>query len=684
MKHFFSTGAFSRIFGLSCLFFLPACQTIEPQNNGQFVENYTPKPFPSTEFYNVSPNSNGYEKKYDSANSIALSPDGKNIVLWYAQFQKTPFQLMPYSQPYWFHLFDAVCLRKIKDFDKCQRESISAPGTGITHINWSEDSKNVYFIDFSFSLNQGQLDKTRTKFLISKEKVKIQENWEYRHSYSAFGATKSGNFQEELARIRAANAQIDRFYKEGMGEAKFSKLRTSLDFDGMVGINAENKNNLNVGLITDGGSKYLETDFISPEILGSQHGNLSKSAAGKIVRDSNGNPYILGFGSVNKINSKSGELIWSDGKHFFESPILTSKGGKIIGKFSEQNIVFFEGSNLGEKLQNSIEKSLGKNEIISQIAVSDDLKSCVIISNDVSVGTIYKFYYYEPFQNKFSVVSKTFENKIAIKDLVLDIKDIGERGWPLQARHYSRPNSKNLIVYLYGGPHSVLAGDAHWNGATYEILSRNHDALIIGYSGSTNGLETVSRLRKNGYKALEKDAMFLGRYLKTQDSKYDKIFLIAESFGGAIAPILIKEFPEIFHKSVLISPLAKIKRGKFKTMAPSGNAELDAYFAVAAKENKRAQDLFLTRAFAGENDDAPNSFANWLKDRYENLNPNENVMIIQGEDDEKSLPDDIPVSGKAIRIVNKRGHSGFNEYLGKDSILEKWLFEDQDFRPPNQ
>ena len=648
------------------IFSLASCQTMRKTENIGFGENYAAKPMPSPDFFNIELDKTKYGNNYVTASASAISPDGKNIVLWYPEFGINPFAGVSYSQPGKIILLDAVCLRRYKSFDSCQREGISAINNGITHLNWSDDSKSLFFIDYTFSLHQLRLNDSRTKFLLGNEIIKIQSNWEYRDTYSAFGATPSMSITEELARIKTTNSGVDLIGRNGIAGKSVSKIRSSIDRDGLIGFVYVNKADLGLGFIDNSKSEEIAFEIFSPELSASSQGIMRQGSIGKVARDKDKNSYLFGSGAILKIDARTANFENTNNNSFYETPILAATTGQIIGRFSDKSVTFFENKNLSTKFIAKIATTIGASEVLKNIQFTDDLKSAFVISHDISRGNIFRYFYFNSFANRFEVVAQEFATSLIVKDAKLELKNIGPNDWPLQARLYSREGAKNLVVYIPGGPYSTFAADSHWYQGAYEILMRNHDALVLSYSGSADDFEVSSRLRKYTYKALEKDAKLLGEYLRENKNKYEKIHLIAESFGGTIAPILVRDFPDVFDKSVLIAPLAKVRR----------KDEKEYYY----KSRYREDSIYLERSFAGKEDESPDSFAKWLEELYASLDGKSNVMIIQGDDDKRSMPSDIPVSNNVIRIVNKLGHSGFNNYIEKGGLIQEFIFEDKEYK----
>lgn len=624
---------------------------------------------------NFHPNFYNYIKNPDDylnpcGNPIAsMSPDGSNVLLWASENSTFPFDINTLGTGKSIILIDGNCLKNDGDFFSCTRDNIGAINTGITHLYWSSNNRDIFFIDYSLNLRQARLDSNRTKFLMS-DPVKLDDLWTYRDSLTILGATPNTDMFSEVSRIKNEIFNVKLSLSQRYGNDYFEKYRTTIGFTGALGSVAKNYSDQDIVLIDVKNGNYFKTSFLADELVMAPTKILRANQIGYMLQDANKAKYIIGGSSVLKFTQKNNTTNFirniTNISEVGTRPIIDSKSGELIGVFAEKTISPINNKSIDQALLETIRSKIPNNEVLDDVQISSGAKVAFVISHDISKGAFFRYFRYD--KQKINISTKFCPSDIPLSNVTEKTENIGTPIRPLFIRKYTRNSNNKLVVWLHGGPLTNISRDSQWNQGVRKLLLTGADVVMLGYSGTLDNAEIASRLRKDGGASLEQDAKVLIKYLNRQKSNYEEISLVGESFGGAVALPIIEKSDNLFSKIVLISPLAKLKQPK--KMDYSGMPEL----RELAKAKYEKDTLWFKRMFASQEGSNTKPFADWLIDKYENIKFGNNTLIIQGNDDVRSLPEDILNLGSARRVVNNLGHSGVDQYLGDKGLVTEWLF----------
>lgn len=229
-----------------------------------------------------------------------------------------------------------------------------------------------------------------------------------------------------------------------------------------------------------------------------------------------------------------------------------------------------------------------------------------------------------------------------------------------------RPGDR-LVVHFHGGPTATLAGQTVPR-EVYQFAGEGMSVLTVEQSGMVGGgLALSERLRRLGHKALREDVAAVTEWVRR--SGYRRVYLIADSFGGASGVIAATEHAEAYRHIFLRAPYLAMR-------APEQTVNRSTFGQGATPPESQIE--FEEMVYGGASGRA--RFARALRDSTARLRPSPQLSLYFGSMDPVSSPTDLPpaFAGHSSIIVVRATHEtayGFPE-------IERDIFGKLGIEPP--
>lgn len=221
----------------------------------------------------------------------------------------------------------------------------------------------------------------------------------------------------------------------------------------------------------------------------------------------------------------------------------------------------------------------------------------------------------------------------------------GAKNHPFGFLYRPKRSDDRLIVYFHGGPTATLAGttvprEVHqFAGAGASVLAVEQSGMIGG------GLALSERLRCLGHKALREDVAAVTDWVR--HSGYRRIYLIADSFGGASGVIAATEHPKAYRHIFLRAPYLAMR-------APEQTVNRSTFGQGATPPESQIE--FEEMVYGGAV--GRERFAMDLRASTARLRPSPQLSLYFGSLDPVSTPSDLPpaFAGHPSIIVVRATH----------------------------
>lgn len=142
-------------------------------------------------------------------------------------------------------------------------------------------------------------------------------------------------------------------------------------------------------------------------------------------------------------------------------------------------------------------------------------------------------------------------------------------------RSYLLPEDKGTVVISHGFTENTRKYDE----VIYYFLKAGYSVYIIdhrehGYS--TRFDEDLSKVSMKDFQTYIDDFVYFVENIVKKETKEEPLYLYAHSMGGAIGATVLEDYPELFEKAVLSSPMMEINLG-----VPQNVGKLVSNFMIA-------------------------------------------------------------------------------------------------------
>ncbi|HEX8263507.1 MAG TPA: hypothetical protein VF547_11590 [Allosphingosinicella sp.] len=203
------------------------------------------------------------------------------------------------------------------------------------------------------------------------------------------------------------------------------------------------------------------------------------------------------------------------------------------------------------------------------------------------------------------------------------------KGRPFGLLYRPRRADGRLVVWMHGGPTATLA-DQTVPREVYKLAPLGISVLAVEQSGMLGGgLELTRRLPRLGHAALVQDMRSVAGWARR--SGYRRVFLIADSFGGASGVIAAVDHPDVYEHIFLRAPMLALRAPE---KSVRGRA-IDILGETAPSPGRQRE--FEEIVLGGRE-----RFAAALKRWTARLRPSPRLSFYFGDFDPVSAADDLP------------------------------------------
>jgi hypothetical protein len=201
------------------------------------------------------------------------------------------------------------------------------------------------------------------------------------------------------------------------------------------------------------------------------------------------------------------------------------------------------------------------------------------------------------------------------------------------------PISKNLAVYFHGGPASSVR-DAPFPRAVEEMLSRGEDVLLVEYSGSAISDVHLSSLARGGTISIDQNMTELFEWFLAQKSRYDRVDIVAVSFGTVPAFYFRGKINELLNSALYVTPVLQLKQFEDVTKG--------------TRVSPQNQEIFENLIYGSANE--RDSFGLQLHSKIKTIEFDKRDLFIFAKNDSKSLMSDAETLTVSTYQLSQAGH----------------------------
>jgi pimeloyl-ACP methyl ester carboxylesterase len=551
---------------------------------------------------------------------ISLAPNGQMALIWDTAAQRLPYGYGTTLRAERAALIDLNCAFKASDLANCWRaEVVNAPHM-FSSVYWSASSKSLFVIDGASRLSHFRLGASGRPQLMGAELIGAPV---VRDRFRVLGASSENALRDELKRLHALVGQVARVERTSLLNGKrIRRAYGTLAASGSLGISVQSMDDLMLGAALNNAA---------PTPLGVASPSIMAPGLPYVAVDAYDRPYLVGGADILPIHKAAQpNTPPAPSAPVYARPIHDAPSGRLIGWHSEADVFLPGYPDIKRLIEDRLttDKQSGWKLWGAQIA-GDRRVGAALLQN--SSGLLrYVFFRFEPANGRWSQVELAC-GPIWTKKLNSKAIELGDLKRPLPAILYRSVATRKLLLYLHGGPEGGLGYDRQVLGAKMYV-DEGYDVISVDPSGTVGvRLDVATRLRQFGESALEIDAKLLGDYVRGVAARYDKVDIVAESFGGVFAPFVVRELGDRISRVALIAPLLTLERQELSV----GAGEL-----VSDVQYQR----MVETAWFGE----ATVFNSWLTKRHVQMPEKAKTIIVFGALDTLS-------SAKSLREPNSYG-----------------------------
>lgn len=354
--------------------------------------------------------------------------------------------------------------------------------------------------------------------------------------------------------------------------------------------------------------------------------------------------YAGGFSYLGATRRVAGENYFP-----YQLPLIDLESGLVAGRFGPTQILLDSVSPLQSGIDELNRRLRSAGAILLDASLSGDALMALLAFHNgnrhiIRVGR-------EGLTEKLICKRRPVANLQGLR--VFRIDDQGRetmtaKGFPIVVQYSAASavvGSRDAVVDLHGGPGGTLADDVYWLPQSLKLLRPGRDVIAVEYAGSLGGGASLTRrLAKDGMNALRQDAHALAAWLSKQG--YEKLYLLAGSFGSVPAMILQSKHRNLICASFHIGPVLALQNPK--VWAKTGDGIQSA--------NAGTQLAYEFASFGGKQ--KRKRFAAELETVVANAELSESYHLYFGEIDNISRPEHLPANAKPkIIIFPLTGHA---------------------------
>ncbi len=556
---------------------------------------------------------------------VALSPDGRFFVLygerlersWRASLQRKAF-------PSQLAVIETACFERSGDLTTCSIGTVKAPMNFNGHVWWSRDSRTVFL-----TLGDDYLGAVRVteggRAVAPHGRPLRMKTW-FGDLSHVISPSPSSSIAAEQLRVAAAAAWRDRIEESPDHRSDFARYKVTLHGDGMT-VTGRLRNSLDFAVLTDPQRQQ-------PEKIGYSTVAFGTEPTADLLPGVDGNWWVA-RGAVARRNSRTnGGASWDMGpapSPFGQRPVMQADTGKLVGLHTEAAVIWLEPNEKLRKLELQLrEWATGGYVIHSLQLAAGDTVAFALLSH-AGRGGMYLVHRWDAARQIWVQTLQDCPSTENRFDADAETLNIGTATWPVPARWYRREGAQRLVVLLKGGPASTVQWDAALGAHPYRHLPPGQDLITFDVSGAAGGSADVADRLRDGPSALTHDINYINAFLRRIEGRYQHVSLLAVSFGGVIAPGVIKGLDARLDRIALVVPYAKVRS---PTELKSHSERRPGEFT-----------MLFHREYMGAGED----LASWLSQQYAGLAVDARYALVFASRDDSSRPEDIPAHARAGR-----------------------------------
>lgn len=566
-----------------------------------------------------------------------LSPDGSMFALLQTNHGtwNVRTRLQPWGQ---LHIIDSACFARERYITGCEVGGVSIDPPFAFDAYWSQSGQELFVVSNDTLLVGMSVDRVGRKVRPLPGAIDLE------HAQSAFlnvrGPTASRTVVEEWRRRVSFRRDRYRFWRAGAEGVRYKVLSYEVSSE-PVGAIGWIDGKLDTAAVTDlknGGTERLPMSQAA--LFGS-----TWASAPVMYRSMDGHHWIFGGGeALRRETSPDGVPRWTpagDSRGFAKREIVDSSNGRLIGVHTETDVHWIREDSRFSKLTSAIRAQLSGASVIHTLTVAGGQRSALMLIQDLARGGVYVHLRWDPRRSDWVSSTLVCPALNTVPGITAQTLDVGDPGWPVPARIYRQAGAKRLVIHLHGGPTATLARDGTEVSAV-DMLRRGHDYVTFDYSGAIGvGMALSGRVSKGEPKNLLRDAALMSRFLKTEGTKYDKISLLADSFGAVFVPSVMAQIGSRVDRVLLVGPAVKHRSRETAKGEPSGSM---------------SHQQALERYFLGLHGGAVERWESFLASQWGDFPLDDRYLVVQGLKDDISMPGDIPNIGQARVDLVPGGH----------------------------
>jgi len=566
-----------------------------------------------------------------------LSPDGSMFALLQTNHGtwNVRTRLQPWGQ---LHIIDSACFARERYITGCEVGGVSIDPPFAFDAYWSQSGQELFVVSNDTLLVGMSVDRVGRKVRPLPGAINLE------HAQSAFlnvrGPTASRTVVEEWRRRVSFRRDRYRFWRAGAEGVRYKVLSYEVSGE-PVGAIGWIDGKLDTAAVTDlknGGTERLPMSQAA--LFGS-----TWASAPVMYRSMDGHHWIFGGGeALRRETSSDGVPRWTpagDSRGFAKREIVDSSNGRLIGVHTETDVHWIREDSRFSKLTSAIRAQLTGASVIHTLTVAGGQRSALMLIQDLARGGVYVHLRWDPRRSDWVSSTLVCPASNTVPGISAQTLDVGDPGWPVPARIYRQAGAKRLVIHLHGGPTATLARDGTEVSAV-DMLRRGHDYVTFDYSGAIGvGMALSGRVSKGEPENLLRDAALMSRFLKTEGTKYDKISLLADSFGAVFVPSVMAQIGSRVDRVLLVGPAVKHRSRETAKGEPSGSM---------------SHQQALERYFLGLHGGAGERWESFLASQWGDFPLDDRYLVVQGLKDDISMPGDIPNIGQARVDLVPGGH----------------------------
>ena len=560
--------------------------------------------------------------------AVAFSPTGRFLV--FTDSELLPYSLVPRSRS--FLTLDTRCVRDHGLADRC---FFSGEGfDGARPVSWGERDATLFVVENRktlVALDFGN-DGTTARFAGRAELSRG----------AAITLTTSGTIKSRTADIEAIRLASAYFSANAQDAPRSLILKTDLWADGTVTAVSFDPDTLDASAFSARGRRSIP---LSRAFL--KRATLSRTQSGAAVLSD------LGWTAAEAPKG------WRERRSRpFAQPVASARDDRLLGYFSPTRVTSANGHDLAP-LAAAVSRARSEDPGLELVAAAADPAG----DHVALLRTAFRGYRLTGRAGGRPIEYRC--DRAQPSPTRLAVGTIGATDRPLAFVRIDPPTPRGVAVVFQGGP-SNIATDAIRLSATRSYLTHGWSVILPNYSGSAgSGVDTATRLRRDGVHAFARDAATLRRYL---DRAFPGRPLIVhgESFGALPA--------------MALEAVVGARRGGFlagvpylRSRPPEQWVDNDSPFDTVNIAYQRQWEA----ATIGVTDANRNQFNRAIATLANQRNSRRPALFIFGSWDRSSIPDDIPppLRPNSQRRIIKATHKLALLHPMADEILEKWIDE---------